>query len=682
MDNLSYIIGRNSAGGGSGSTPSWSDVTGKPFNTIGAGLEVSSGALKEVVPLYTESSGQTYGPGMKIIGFSGNSITIAGSDEVAIFAADTNYTVTAKSEGTIYTGSWNSTTNTWLDTANGFTYSIAAGGKGVDYTFTVGALNSVDWVLVEPIDPNEANLTEANVQLIGSGNITWTTVDESTTVVHQLPAQYVPIDNVTLVNDNGTLKLSSAALTPYATESYVNTAITPFITESALTPYVQASSLATVATSGLYSDLSGAPTIPVPDNSTIAYNQSDKLSTVIGGGYDIKNINYSFDINAVGNKELTDSAALALIQGLDIGQEVNWNLNNNDYTCVSFNENTNINFKVYSYGIKASDNKLCLGYVPAENKVYAYINVSIITGETYTNTLTATNAKYVLKVNDKFLPEISVDLPIEKGAGTNAAIIANSNFNTGATGNNSVCIIRGTATGQNAVCLNGWAAGGQDSLSWGNNSLAYGNNSAAFGYGNITRGNGNIFIGNSNGSQNMSMPDYSYAFGQGLYEQPSTKAIVRGYYNSMPTPTTSLKYVDMVGCGSDNNNRANAEATDWSGNKYLAGDIYLGVANWATPTLGAAKIPKAADFSWAEANNLVVDPDAYAITAQDIVDSGQTDGNGNPEYLGVNADYRFNVNVEYNGTKTYSWVCVAAEPVPNPDYDDGGEPEPEEEPEG
>lgn len=56
---MSYIIGRNSAGGGgTGSTPSWSDISNKPFNTVGEGLEVNNGSLKEAVPLYEETSSE------------------------------------------------------------------------------------------------------------------------------------------------------------------------------------------------------------------------------------------------------------------------------------------------------------------------------------------------------------------------------------------------------------------------------------------------------------------------------------------------------------------------------------------------------------------------------------------------------------------------------------------------
>lgn len=41
MDNLSYIIGLNNGEGGGAS--SWSDIDGKPFNTVGTGLTVTAG---------------------------------------------------------------------------------------------------------------------------------------------------------------------------------------------------------------------------------------------------------------------------------------------------------------------------------------------------------------------------------------------------------------------------------------------------------------------------------------------------------------------------------------------------------------------------------------------------------------------------------------------------------------
>lgn len=50
MDTLSYIIGRNSAGGGTAITPTWSEVTQKPFETVGTGLTVTEGVLESIIP--------------------------------------------------------------------------------------------------------------------------------------------------------------------------------------------------------------------------------------------------------------------------------------------------------------------------------------------------------------------------------------------------------------------------------------------------------------------------------------------------------------------------------------------------------------------------------------------------------------------------------------------------------
>lgn len=52
--------------------------------------------------------------------------------------------------------------------------------------------------------------------------------------------------------------------------------------------------------------------------------------------------------------------------------------------------------------------------------------------------------------------------------------------------------------------------------------------------------------------------------------------------------------------------RDNAEATDWNGNKYLAGDVYVGVTNWGTtPTLGASKLAKEDDIPQPDGNTIV-----------------------------------------------------------------------------
>lgn len=47
------------------------------------------------------------------------------------------------------------------------------------------------------------------------------------------------------------------------------------------------------------------------------------------------------------------------------------------------------------------------------------------------------------------------------------------------------------------------------------------------------------------------------------------------------------KYLDIIGNSEDENNRSNASATDWSGNQYLAGSLYVGTTNWTNPATDA-----------------------------------------------------------------------------------------------
>ena len=51
-------------------------------------------------------------------------------------------------------------------------------------------------------------------------------------------------------------------------------------------------------------------------------------------------------------------------------------------------------------------------------------------------------------------------------------------------------------------------------------------------------------------------------------------------------------YLDSIGNGTVGlgATRSNAEATDWSGNKYLAGDIYTHVTNWTNPQANSIKL--------------------------------------------------------------------------------------------
>lgn len=90
----------------------------------------------------------------------------------------------------------------------------------------------------------------------------------------------------------------------------------------------------------------------------------------------------------------------------------------------------------------------------------------------------------------------------------------------------------------------------------------------------------------------------NYLFGEGLQQyayngSALTKCGYRGYFNKASNGVkASISYLDILGngTGAQAANRNNAEATDWSGNKYLAGDIYVNVTDWTNPQANSIKL--------------------------------------------------------------------------------------------
>ena len=216
--------------------------------------------------------------------------------------------------------------------------------------------------------------------------------------------------------------------------------------------------------------------------------------------------------------------------------------------------------------------------------------------------------------------------------------------------------------------------------------------------------NGGIVEGNISGSgANTATGSYAHAEGNntdatGAFSHAEgLNTIANGSHQHVKGKNNVANsfYADIVGNGTSSLARSNAEATDWDGNKYLAGNIYVGVTNWANPTTGAACIPPQADFDWAEANGYVINnsDEGSVDWAQDIIDNQSYDEWGQPEYTGeIDTVYAFKYYInhtihnestgeddEYDG---YYWGCVSADPVPNPNYNvDPNSEEPEEEPE-
>lgn len=126
-------------------------------------------------------------------------------------------------------------------------------------------------------------------------NADWNATSGVARILNKPTIPTVPTNVSAFTNDAG--YITSSALSGYATQTWVGqqgfiTGITStdvttalgytpynssnpsgFITSAALTPYALSANLATVATSGSYSDLSNTPTIPTVNNATITFTQ-------------------------------------------------------------------------------------------------------------------------------------------------------------------------------------------------------------------------------------------------------------------------------------------------------------------------------------------------------------------------------------------------------------------------
>lgn len=109
---------------------------------------------------------------------------------------------------------------------------------------------------------------------ITNGTLTVTSDNKGTVDISTL-LPTVPTKTSDLTNDSGYITgiNSSDVTTALGYTPYNSTNPDGFITSSALAPYALSSSLATVATSGDYDDLSNKPTIPTVNDATITFTQ-------------------------------------------------------------------------------------------------------------------------------------------------------------------------------------------------------------------------------------------------------------------------------------------------------------------------------------------------------------------------------------------------------------------------
>lgn len=110
------------------------------------------------------------------------------------------------------------------------------------------------------------------------------------------------------------------------------------------------------------------------------------------------------------------------------------------------------------------------------------------------------------------------------------------------------------------------------------------------------QGRATAFAAHAEGCQTAASGYASHA--QGMGTQATNKSQhVAGEYNVADPSTDGAgfrgNYAEIIGNGVDANNRSNARALDWSGNEYIAGDLYVGCSADSTSGTKLARIPVA-----------------------------------------------------------------------------------------
>lgn len=145
----------------------------------------------------------------------------------------------------------------------------------------------------------------------------------------------------------------------------------------------------------------------------------------------------------------------------------------------------------------------------------------------------------------------------------------------------------------------GTLAAGTNSHAEGGGSKAYGPISHAEGCGTIAAGESSHVFGKYNVSDELSDDIQEWVANTHYYEDDLVKRTVTETVDEVTTTTVTgykcyventdpeftvshwveyskMKYVEIVGNGTDTNACSNARALDWEGNEYLAGDLYVG----------------------------------------------------------------------------------------------------------
>lgn len=130
----------------------------------------------------------------------------------------------------------------------------------------------------------------------------------------------------------------------------------------------------------------------------------------------------------------------------------------------------------------------------------------------------------------------------------------------------------------------------------GNYSVSEGFNNEASGYASHAEGNNTTASGNYSHAEGVATEANGYgSHAEGVYTKAqSAEQHVQGIYNVVDSNST---YADIVGGGSGESTRKNIEATTWTGDKRMKGDVYVGCNDDST---GGTKVLSEAQFDTGE----------------------------------------------------------------------------------
>lgn len=155
-------------------------------------------------------------------------------------------------------------------------------------------------------------------------------------------------------------------------------------------------------------------------------------------------------------------------------------------------------------------------------------------------------------------------------------------------------------------------AEGSGTTARGYTSHAEGNNTVASGYASHAEGNGTI----ANSFNSHAEGNYAIASGEGSHAE-GYETIARGEYSHVQgkynIEDTKNNYAYIVGNGTKNDNRSNANTLDWQGNAWFSGDVYTGSTSGKNKDDGSVKLPVVYSGTTAPSNDIGKNGDLYVL---------------------------------------------------------------------